>query len=351
MNGNFTNKHPNPSLRKNNFDLIRLVCALFVVFCHSYRIGFDEDDPLQYISNDSLSFSYLGVSSFFVISGYLITQSFVSDKKPMHFFVKRCLRIFPGLAVCLVFSVFLAGPVVTDLPIGEYFGQPDTYTYFLNITLFKQQAYLPGVFGGNVVNGSLWTLPYEFYFYFIILILGVLGMLHRYILASVFILMMGILIKLGPNIEWYEYSHWIVGFQIISTFFVFLMYFLSGSLYYLFFQGKSIPWWISLLCVLFFYVTRDTHLSNAGSVLLIPSLVFAIAFIPGKLNSFGKRGDFSYGVYIYGWPVQATLAALIGSFGHPLLFFAISATAVLIPAYLSWTYIEKPALSLKKYLN
>ena len=157
-------------MHKNNFDFLRLLFALLVVVHHSFPLsGASEQDCLFYATNGLLSFSYIGVRGFFVISGFLIFPSLMRSKNLVDYFTKRMLRIYPGLfvvlAVTLLFSVLLF-----DGTIVSFFKNKEVYTYIpVNLTLIKLQNYIPGVFSNNIfpraVNGSLWTIVYEFTLY------------------------------------------------------------------------------------------------------------------------------------------------------------------------------------------
>lgn len=65
-------------------------------------------------------------------------------------------------------------------------------------------------------------------------------------------------------------------------------------------------------------------------------------------SNFSKYGDFSYGIYIYGWPVQQIVTYSFGGSMDPYVNTVISLIIVLVLAVLSWYFIEKPAMSLKK---
>ena len=155
--------------RKNNFNLIRLLAAFGVLFFHVYPLTGLEHDPLSFTR--WLNFGGLSVRIFFIVSGFLLTDSLLRNADIVSFIVARGLRIWPALIGATVFSVFIMGPLVsTD---SAYWKHPATYSYLWSASVFETRSLLPGVFGSNpvpVVNGSLWTLPYEVFWYGVLLL-------------------------------------------------------------------------------------------------------------------------------------------------------------------------------------
>ncbi len=150
--------------RFNLFDLLRLIAATLVIYSHSYPLlGITPPDIVTRI----LPFTNggtLGVWIFFIISGYLNTKS-IKNNNAFAFLINRSLRIFPGLVVALLFSIFVIGPLCTNLPMSDYFINHKTWQYIHQNLFLSPNYILPGVFDGNrfksVVNGSIWTLPTE----------------------------------------------------------------------------------------------------------------------------------------------------------------------------------------------
>src|ERR1700730_16267859 len=117
--------------RKNNFDALRLVAAISVIFSHSFLIaeGTQINEPLILLTGNQSILGLAGVFVFFAISGFLVTQSFEQTASPLHFLEKGALRIFPGLFVATLLSAFVLGPIVTTLPLGGYLSRPEPYQY------------------------------------------------------------------------------------------------------------------------------------------------------------------------------------------------------------------------------
>src|ERR1700733_8872173 len=117
--------------RHNNFDLLRLVAAISVVFSHAFLLGEGRQDhePLMVLTGGQCVLGVAGVFVFFTISGFLVTQSFEATGSQARFLAKRALRVYPGLACCLAVTAFVAGPAVTRLDIAAYFSDSGPYAY------------------------------------------------------------------------------------------------------------------------------------------------------------------------------------------------------------------------------
>lgn len=162
------------SIRSNNFNILRFLAALMVMAGH---MGYILGTSVPQLWGEQIQ--VLGVRIFFLIGGFLITKSWLSDPHFLRYSVKRCSRIWPALIVYVLFVTFIAGPFITSLTVREYFFNSGITRYLKNI-LFYIEYNLPGVFYTNpypyAVNGSLWTLPVEMLMYlavpFIIIISG-----------------------------------------------------------------------------------------------------------------------------------------------------------------------------------
>ena len=132
--------------RNNNFDILRFFAALHVLILHGVLL-FGNDNQNWFVALN-------GVAVFFIISGFLVTRSWCDNPNIFAFLKKRILRIFPALIAVVLFTALILGPIVTTLPLKEYFTDSAFFNYFKNIFLYEIYHLLPGVFQNNPLNES-----------------------------------------------------------------------------------------------------------------------------------------------------------------------------------------------------
>ena len=169
--------------RENNLNLIRLMAASAVALSHSYNFTNQLPSEPLFKWTGSLTFGYVSVFIFFVISGLLVAQSYERAQSIVGFIAARAIRLYPALIVVLVISAYFLGPFFTTLSLSDYFSNHEVRRYVEDNILFKQRGLLPGVFrdGGLTagVNGSLWSLRYEAYAYLLLLLCGISGLISK----------------------------------------------------------------------------------------------------------------------------------------------------------------------------
>lgn len=330
--------------RENNFDFLRFFAAALVLFAHCYPlVGRKMDEPLTVLTGYEKG-GGIAVGIFFVISGYLITASYLNSRSPGSFLLKRALRIFPALIVAVLLSTFVLGPLVTTRSLDGYLSSPLTWDYLKNIALITTYE-LPGVFSYNVypdvVNGSLWTLPLEVLMYMGVMALGLVGFLRR---GLIFLPIVG----LAVGHFWALDRFGIESFFIEHIFKLGLLYY-SGAALYLY--RDAIPWrgWIAALLFASLLMTFQTFLGSVLYCIALPYLVIYLAYAPLPwVSRFGKHGDFSYGLYIYAFPFQQLTMYLLGPDTGIATLALVSFVPTLILAVASWHLIEAPAMKLKR---
>jgi len=327
---------------RNSINIIRALAALCVIYGHSQAItGHGPEDVfLKFIG-----YKFIGgvaVDVFFLLSGFLITASALNGKGLHYFIFSRILRIYPALIVCVLCTVFMIGPFLSID--GGYLSASQTYRYlWINATAYSTEYFLPGVFSSlhqQAVNGSLWSLPVEVRLYFFVAVLYFIGIYsQKYFFNCIFFFLMA------------------VGFFYRDLYFPLLgpenhihvaMMFLVGS--FIWVNRLDIPIDPSILFVLLVFAASQRGLPGFAYsyALLLPYLVFYVAM--GKWGTwFNSIGDFSYGIYLYGWLCQQLVMQSFPDISNTTLTLVSSMYAILCGA-ISWYLIEKPALALKRLL-
>lgn len=328
---------------KNNFTLLRLLAAYFVLISHSFGVLQKPlEQPALWYNGKNIIFSGVGLSIFFTISGFLVTQSLFNSDSLKHYLWKRALRIFPALVVANLFCILL-GCAITDLDLKDYLLNKETWTYlFKNSTLVINQFYLPGVFSNlkeNTVNASLWTILIEVECY-IVLCLGAWHIVARkWLYLSCFILFEALRV----------YTTVLNSFHVngldLYGIFTFGTYFYLGSLLYVFKDDIRFKWFYANILMAIALATVYTFLES-----ITISVFFAYCFIiigTSKAIVNLKGYDFSYGIYLYAFPIQQLVVSYFGYSINVWFHIAISALLATILGFLSWNFIEKTFLQKK----
>lgn len=332
--------------RANNFDAIRLMAASAVIIGHAYPLTGGGSPGFLGSSIQSI-----GVKIFFVISGFLIARSWVNDPNVFRFAGRRALRILPALFLVLLLSCFVLGPAFTTLPLRDYLANARLWRYLGNVALDISYD-LPGVFARNTypvaVNGSLWSLPVEVSMYVLVPVIAVLGRGPRgrrviLWLATVGALSGGVLLA-----RYHPQPIVFYGMSLSSSLDV-GPYFLVGALYAEHRWHERLNLQAGFMAMLFAMLFPLGH-PLANELLLLASLSYAVLSLgfarPSLFSFVGSRGDFSYGVYLYGWPAQQIVAAVLGP--TSAITNALLALAIAFPmAIASWNLVERRALALR----
>jgi peptidoglycan/LPS O-acetylase OafA/YrhL len=285
------------------------------------------------------------VPMFFALSGFLVTASALRVRDVKTFLTLRSLRIFPALSVEVVLSALIFGPLLTTATLTDYYTDRTFFAYFGNILGFVHYE-LPGVFENNptpgIVNANLWTLPGEFYCYLISAFAMWTGlMFNRTLFTRIFAFVTALSIVASFAVG-YGLSESTVSTPVL------VYYFFTGCLFY---QWRhSIPRDVRLFAIA--VPLAYLLLYNRETVYLAPfALVYATVYVGlfhhDKLAVL-RKGDYSYGIYLYGFPITQALIAIFPALqghGNWLVLFAMPVTLGF--AALSWHFIEAPMLKLK----
>ncbi|MET0932689.1 MAG: acyltransferase [Mycetocola sp.] len=346
--------------RRNSLGILRLILASAVIFCHAWPIGGWGEDPLAARFEYQENLGGVAVLGFFAISGYLITKSGMTGDA-LRFLWHRILRIMPAFWGVLVVCAFVIGPIwwaANGRGLDTYFtsgaGGPLGYLTG-NWDLTIRQYGIHDVFGnnpygavaGSVMNGSIWTLRYEFFAYLIVCGLVLFALLTTVrivvpmITALLFVLNLAVLVAgeaAFAVLPFFE-DRFFIGLTLI---------FMIGATFAVY--SKQIPLHDGLAClaaVVFVVSLFKGGLGIVGYPAFAYILLYLAARLPQKVQRVGATNDYSYGIYLYGWPVQQVLAAFgLYTWGY-LPFSLLALAGATAFAWLSWHGLEKRALGIK----
>ena len=334
---------------QNNFTFLRFLFALFVVVTHSFPLaGIFTGDHLNAITNGQAEFSYLGLSGFFIISGYLCFQSLERCKTLREYYWKRALRIFPGLFVVLLLTVVL-GVFVYESSVGDYLTNSSMWMYLpANMSIIRPQLMIEGIFTHNpynaTINGSLWSLEYEVIFYIWLSTLFFFPKKVKIALMSVAVAVL-VFCYIFFLDEAGSHKYMFLNGKLMLEF---GPYFFGGALLSLLKIEEikqralvSICLTLALICTFYFNVFTP------AKFFILPPLVLLIATASANpvARIIERTGDLSYGIYIYAFPIQQTLMHF---FNFSSLELMITSVPLSIAAgYASWHWIEKRCLQYK----
>jgi peptidoglycan/LPS O-acetylase OafA/YrhL len=330
------------------FDALRLILSMTIMLWHTVFVCYGADNPVY-----AAVWSHPVVQpilrsilpSFFFLGGFLVTGSAYRLKKTAPFLMFRILRIFPALLVEVALSAVILGGLLTTLPLSAYYTHSQFYAYFLNI-FGVIHFQLPEVFAGNprsIVNINLWTLPPDFHGYALMAVLIGAGIIfNRRVFFAVFILASIFIAALLPvALSWGAHgSPFVHSYLLIYSFFL-------GALAYVFsdkIQIKKHLMFLSVLGLLFF----ESNITTILGVFAACYLTLCIGFMDLRRFPLIKRGDYSYGIYLYGCPIEQAVWHYIPAAREWWLLYVIALPVTFIFAALSWHWIEKPFLGLKR---
>lgn len=339
----------------NNLNLIRLLLALAVIIFHAYPVtlGLGARSPFAILTRNQESLGGLAVDIFFLISGFLITASWLHGTSARSYLRKRILRIYPGYLCAMAFSavvIWIFCPVFRAMP--DHHGTPELLKLFSWLTDFIKDCVTltfnsiswKGVFAGNpypgCANASLWTIQKEFVCYLLVAAFGTFALFrHRAVMLAAALL-------IYADYAWNEAR----GKEMLQLDCRYLCYFFAGMNFWLWrdkipYNGK-----LAAGCLLTLVVAT---MAKPLLPMLMPFcggyLILWLGYGPKvPFLDWTHRTDLSYGTYLYAYPVQQ-LFAMSPSLREPLLNAALTVPCVLVLAWLSWNLVEKQFLALKNW--
>ena len=323
------------------FDGLRLAAALLVLVSHAMftRAGVPHGDPLSQLLADA---GVGGVYVFFIISGFLLSRSLDREGDALRFAVNRVLRIYPGFVACVLVTALVFGAGGSSLSSAAYFADIELLRHLrLTLDCLCSNAWLPGVWNyegdaamRRVVNGSLWSLSAEVISYLLLL---ALWLLLRSVLATVLVLV-GLTLATGVSGAAFE--------RLAAVSFT-LPYFAGGAVVYLVVRAWGVRTKVAWFCGAVVLLAAAAGHTAAALATFGAYAVVWLGMRDNPLSHLSKRtGDLSYGVYLYGWPVQQ-LVRMASPVDTPWVTVALCLPPTLLCAWLSQRLVEAPALRLK----
>jgi peptidoglycan/LPS O-acetylase OafA/YrhL len=329
-------KTPKPDNTYNNFDIIRTLLAIIVVFYHLYALSL-----ISHIAWFSSVFNAdFAVKGFFAISGYLVLGSFISSKNNGEFFEKRYRRIYPAYFSAILLCLFIG--LCTTSHLGDFISSPHVLKYiFANLSFLNSlQPSLPGVFESNpmrAMDGALWTIKVEICLYLCIpFIYFLFRQFNEYAVALLLIFLS--LLWLYFFKEVYKGIH---GIEMAKQAPGQLSYFVIGAFLYVNNRiYKALKFYV-LAFAAFYFLARNYPFQFIIEPFFYSTLVIYLSTQAVKNLNFGRVGDLSYGIYLYHFPIIQLL--IWGNVFNENIYLGVAMTFVIVISLslMSWHFIEK----------
>lgn len=348
--------HANPG--NNSYGVLRLLAAIAVIYSHAWVItsGIETDEPLEALTGYPVGAH--AVHLFFILSGLMVTASLERSHSIFSFVLARIARIYPAMLFVIVMLILLGGLFLTTASSGDYWTVKNIGYYFIRNVLFIGGATpLEGVYQSlpipEQINAPLWTLKFEIICY-LSLVIGLLfvqklvrsSLRQRALVAIAFVpIVAAILLHHSPP----AYDDSSALNHLIRMGFAFYV----GSLAW-HFRAKlilSAPFVLVMFMIAAIFTGLSLPLKEQVQILFLAYAAFWVGhFDFGKIKVFVDRQDYSYGIYITGWPIQQFLIMTFPAMGGYNNFLLAALLSILCAA-ITWNMIERPVLRLKKQMD
>ncbi|MEO6092971.1 MAG: acyltransferase [Novosphingobium sp.] len=333
---------------KNNLVVVRLVLASAVIFTHCYRLVHGTDDYDEFTPLLGQPISHFAVDGFFFLSGFLVYGSLIRRNDVVSFVKARFFRLWPALAMATVLTI-AGGFFFSSAPVGAYVAGALRFLG-VNVSLHSAAYNLAGVQCDGLpcnVNGSLWTIPWEVRCYEGLALLGLLGLarpkpMARLVLPATFAF--AVIWHLTPFGRHEPNGLYFYFFRLDRLWTAFAL----GMAAYLLRERIPLNWWMALLLLGITIAEAQLGLQLHIGTVFIGYVVLCGGFLTARNGAVaGRWPDYSYGMYIYAYPVMLLVGGMHSFQSHWTLAVA-NALATLPLAALSWHLVEKPVLDWNK---
>lgn len=332
--------------RPAGFDFLRIFLSMSVILWHSVAVCYGLQAEQWIYDGPFKPVVWFVVPAFFALSGFLVAGSLERNNLPS-FITLRVIRIFPALMAEVVISALVIGSIFTTLRLSQYVTDRMFFSYFLNMIGYVH-FYLPGVFqdlpATGLVNAQLWTVPHELECYLALSALALIGIVKRPRLSLILMTSLIALLVLRDYVSGKPASAAAPPGRML------VLCFLCGVVLYLNRTRIVYSRWL-LMVSAGAYAAFVLTSTRAGEDLASVFVAYVTVYI-GLTNIGGrfitKIADYSYGVYLYGFPIQQTVSQLMPGYRVWYLNFTISVAVTLLVAAASWHLLEYRIMLQKK---
>lgn len=356
---------PHSAPEFTNFDYLRLIAASSVIFSHSFTIaqGTEANEPFVRLMGPDNIIAIYGVCVFFMISGFLITMSAVNSRTIIEYVASRLLRIYPAMVACQTVTALVLGAMFSTIGALAYIRGLDwlRYAYYYSIDVAMSWDIPTVIFyydpkgTGLGLNGALWTIQQELFCYVLIGCLRALGILRWWSVLTLLLVSLPYLMPWSRNnvdvimdaINWS-----IDDTRVYDYFWVGPSFFAGACIFFWWNRERRLPEWPLLPSLgLFIYAVYRQHYYDLFPLYFTYPLLYLATTDRIRMPSLKRFGDISYGVYLYGWPMQMMIRGLWGAGITWWQLYILAQIAAGICGYASWHLLERPMLSLKRYFR
>lgn len=330
----------NVSKRDRNIELDFLrgvACLLVMLFHYTYRFfeisNQNNDWPVQ------VSFGYMGVSVFFMLSGYFSIKNTKETNSLRLFFFKKCVRLFPAYWVALILTGIITYIFLPERAVSWI-------DFAINFTM------LESFFGVAPVDGVYWTLQYELLFYVFTALIIIVFKKKKYIPH---ITLIWLLVLIGRDFINIKIVGIVIDKLMISQY---GPIFVLGYLVYYLLETKMKRWEKILvyfeILLSFYYLWK--HLGLEYLLFIIFVFAFLLIIVNGSIKEqhgnrivnkimhpFSLLAGISYPLYLVHQNIGYAILKTVGCdqiFGEFVLVIPITVSILL--AYIINKWIEKP---------
>jgi peptidoglycan/LPS O-acetylase OafA/YrhL len=333
----------------NGFNLVRLIAASLVLMYHCFSLNPvhpNTPDPLTYILAPVTNIGTIAVGVFFMISGIFISRSWMHDPHLPRFFLRRIARIMPALFVCVMLTTTVAVIFFSDSGASGLFSSGPWHYIFGNTVLHglrtavpPAELKIPAVLGGQDLNGPLWTLLWEGRMYVMLALIGAAAAMPMRIWLMVTSIFLLIATGLWPKVA----AGYIWGLEMWPQFLTGILLFTIASQVRIGARQLICTLALAALGWTQWTINTSTGLTFFGASLICAAAALWLGSARFQGKAFFQKHDYSYGVYIYHWPIILMLKTAIPSLNEITMLLA-TLLIVLPLAMLSWHWVESPVL-------